>query len=564
MRLHLSLSTKIVVFTSVMILITTSLIASIVLYSSKTYFLQRSTENLQQEANLISQDIHNSFKKLSNDLLILSNIPSVNDIIETSKQHDALSSQKRDHEKWKSRLAVIFSAILKANPTYTQARYIGRANNGKEILRVNQVNGKIYRTSEAELQEKNTEPYFNKAINATEGSVIFSAVSYNREHGKIEYPLVPTLRIMMPVYDKHHHPFGFLIFNLDYEKHLKNILLESNSNNKLILFNEFGDYFVYNPKDKTLKFTKHDQEIYDLSDSRKKSEKLNSLLKRLRKKPDNITISKNIYSSSAKKDNVLTLTISVDKNELFKNDNQIIQNILFMLSAIAIITILITMVFSKWLMRNLKQMTETISKSSPNDGHEQLPTQLKDEVGVLARAFVSKTELLRKMALYDSLTGLANRNHFLDHLHSAILRAERTKKLLAVCFIDLNRFKYINDHHGHNYGDDLLVSFSKRMLSIARDTDFIGRLGGDEFGIIIENLNNFEDINAIENRLTPLLGHMYNIKNLPIKMTISVGVAIYPLHGQTVDELMKSADIAMYEAKKVRSGKWVIFDKRYQ
>ena len=162
------------------------------------------------------------------------------------------------------------------------------------------------------------------------------------------------------------------------------------------------------------------------------------------------------------------------------------------------------------------------------------------------------------MALYDSLTGLANRSYFLNHLHSVILNNNLENNLIAIFFIDLNRFKEINDQYGHDYGDALLIAFSRKMQNISRQNDFIGRLGGDEFGIIIENLSSFEDIKALENRFTPLLKNTFDIKGIELHLTVSIGVAIYPLHGKSVDELMRAADIAMYEAKKNHAGSWVL------
>ncbi len=549
MKRSLSLNTKIVIFTSVMILLTTSLIAGVVLFSSKKYFLQRSIEFLDQETSIIAQDVQLSFDELAQNLTILSQAPPIKNIITSHKRNDH-SILKRS----KNHLSSIFTSLLKVHDSYTALRFISATADGKELVRVNRNGDKVLRVSESELKNKTIVPYFKEGIKLTKGKVLFSAPTITLP-GKKHPAITPELHSLIPVYDKNRQLFGLLILNINYKAYIKKTLSKTFSNKHLLLYNNNNDYFEYNPDTKSLEFIKHYKKTSHLHDED------NNLPGKLLKLSDNknkIFISKPIYSDKTKKKILLTLLVSIDKDKLFQPDKQIIFSIFKLLMLISIASIIITIFFSKWLMRHLKEMTSAINEIEPKDGHGNLPVQLNDEVGLLARAFVSKTERLRTMALYDSLTGLANRSYFLNHLHSVILNNNLENNLIAIFFIDLNRFKEINDQYGHDYGDALLIAFSRKMQNISRQNDFIGRLGGDEFGIIIENLSSFEDIKALENRFTPLLKNTFDIKGIELHLTVSIGVAIYPLHGKSVDELMRAADIAMYEAKKNHAGSWVL------
>lgn len=190
-----------------------------------------------------------------------------------------------------------------------------------------------------------------------------------------------------------------------------------------------------------------------------------------------------------------------------------------------------------------------------NQTEFHFPTHLNDEVGMLARAFENKTKTLKNMALYDSLTGLPNRKNLLVHLDEAIARSKCNGSNLAVIFVDMNRFKEINDHYGHDYGDELLVKFSHALKEAIRATDHCARLGGDEFAIIIEGFDGTPVLNSVVNRYKKELNKAYVIKGTSMVMTISAGVAMYPEHGESADELLKYADEAMYKVKRALATK---------
>ena len=161
-----------------------------------------------------------------------------------------------------------------------------------------------------------------------------------------------------------------------------------------------------------------------------------------------------------------------------------------------------------------------------------------------------KTGELQRLAQYDELTGLANRGMFNEQLARAIGRCQRKSAPLAVLFIDLDRFKSVNDTLGHDIGDALLRQVAGRLRSNLRIGDFPGRWGGDEFVVCLEDFGEARNAAAAAQKLLLVLSEKYQIGTSEVYATPSIGIAVYPESGQTADRLIRAADLAMYEAKK--------------
>ena len=154
------------------------------------------------------------------------------------------------------------------------------------------------------------------------------------------------------------------------------------------------------------------------------------------------------------------------------------------------------------------------------------------------------------MARTDSLSGLANRNYLNEFLEILIPTAKRKNSEFAFLFLDLDNFKTINDSLGHHIGDELLINVSDVLKKVLRPNDFIARVGGDEFVLIIQDFKSNLELTNIIKRVQEQLSKPWLIQTNPISTTCSVGIAIFPKDGQDIISLMKNADIAMYEAKK--------------
>jgi len=165
-------------------------------------------------------------------------------------------------------------------------------------------------------------------------------------------------------------------------------------------------------------------------------------------------------------------------------------------------------------------------------------------------ADIKNKQKIEELAYYDSLTGLANRLLLKDRISKTIQLAKRDKDNLALIFLDLDHFKLINDTLGHSIGDELLKYISKLLKSQVREADTVSRFGGDEFVILLPNLNNLYDAEVIAQKIQKALQNKHTIGSHQLYITTSMGVSIYPEHADTTDDLITNADTAMYEAKK--------------
>ena len=189
------------------------------------------------------------------------------------------------------------------------------------------------------------------------------------------------------------------------------------------------------------------------------------------------------------------------------------------------------------------------------------------EVLQLAHALTRKWELnrevqgrLNQLAYYDSLTGLPNRTLFYDRLKQTLARAHRYQRKVALLFIDLDNFKRINDTLGHSIGDDLLKATADRLTKCLRSSDTVAklsnremaaRLGGDEFTVLFPELNREEDAGIVAQRIAEHIGQPLHLGGHQVIVTPSIGIAIYPNDGETMEVLIKNADMAMYYSKRL-------------
>jgi diguanylate cyclase (GGDEF)-like protein len=170
-------------------------------------------------------------------------------------------------------------------------------------------------------------------------------------------------------------------------------------------------------------------------------------------------------------------------------------------------------------------------------------------------------EKIRRLAYFDSLTGLPNRLHFSDHFDQALDRTRRMNRMLALLFVDLDRFKRINDKYGHSVGDDLLKQVALRLSSSVRTSDQVSReteesaegrvsrLAGDEFLVLLENLTECNDAAIVAERILAALSTPFRIGVHELSITPCIGISLYPRDGLERDVMIKNADLAMYKVK---------------
>jgi len=180
----------------------------------------------------------------------------------------------------------------------------------------------------------------------------------------------------------------------------------------------------------------------------------------------------------------------------------------------------------------------------------------------VALSSVEREETLYRQAHFDLLTGLPNRQLLKDRLTQYLSTARLDEHCGAILFLDLDRFKEINDVFGHTVGDQLLVQASRRIMSVVRERDTVARLGGDEFVVVLPNVRNDSIVRNSAERLLTKLGEAFTISGNDHYLSASIGVAMFPDDGATVETLLKNADAAMYRAKDAGRGRFEFYSKR--
>lgn len=191
-----------------------------------------------------------------------------------------------------------------------------------------------------------------------------------------------------------------------------------------------------------------------------------------------------------------------------------------------------------------KQQTEEYQREL-----QALNTELERRVAQRTTALADAVKELEHLALHDMLTDLPNRSLVEDRLQQGIHIARREKKVISLMMIDLNRFKEVNDKHGHDAGDSLLKQVALRLRRILRQSDTAGRLGGDEFAIVLPSTDATGAMKVAE-KLLKVMDPPFKVGDNELSCACSIGIAMYPQHGEDVASLCHSADVAMYAAKR--------------
>ncbi|MGA7178730.1 MAG: diguanylate cyclase [Thiobacillaceae bacterium] len=173
--------------------------------------------------------------------------------------------------------------------------------------------------------------------------------------------------------------------------------------------------------------------------------------------------------------------------------------------------------------------------------HERIQLQMAD--------LEASRAALQEEATHDSLTGLANRRLFYDRLQQAIRHARRYGSQIGILFVDMDRFKEINDRNGHHVGDAVLTEVANRIVRAVRESDTVARLGGDEFAVLLENIRGRKDCLTAAQKIEESLGAETNFYGMELELSASIGQSMYPDDGQDEDTLIRAADAAMYRVK---------------
>jgi len=424
-----------------------------------------------------------------------------------------------------------FLSFITAKKSYDQIRFID--STGMEIVRVNSRDGMIQSIAAENLQNKSGRYYVKDALSLPEGAVYVSPLDLNVEKGEIENPRVPMIRFVSPVYADGEMK-GLIVIN--YRAALMLEELETfGARNK-------GDFYLLNPDGYYLASPDDDREWgfmypdggenrYSLEDtvhweqiSRNDAfqyESSSSIISsRIIRPLDGLNVTADDY-------HWIALSV-VQEDQISENVHSLLLR-LFLLGAFLFLL-------------------------------SAIPAWSISQIVIRLRRIRRE---LYKSANFDELTALPNRHMFNDRLEQAFIQARRYKQKGALLFIDLDRFKAVNDSYGHEIGDELLQKVGERLDACIRESDTAARFGGDEFVVLIPVEQDSGGAEILAGKLIEIISQPYRLTGVEVSVGASIGIRIFPEktdnNEESVETILKDADTAMYKAKTGGKGRFAVW-----
>lgn len=467
-------------------------------------------------------------------------------------------------------LAEVFGAMLSAHMTYRQVRLISADRHGLELVRVQRDGERLLRVPEPDLQEKAHLPYVFETLNR-DGSLYLSSIRLNREPGADAGPERPTLHVAMPVKGRAGRTAGLVVIDIDVSQSFALLKADLPPRYAVYLANQWGDLLVHPDPSQAFGFENGRRiliqdsfpELAALVQGRSESVTVSAPASEVAGGKVPAAVFARLPFGAPSEQRFLILGLAQPLDGILEETSVLGQVLLRMVLAISLLASALAVGLARSLTRPLRQMAAAATRLAQGGADVQLPVQRKDELGLLARSLEQMRrqiaeqlaqlkrshDALEQMAHHDALTGLANRRTLLETLTQALARARRNGTLLALLFVDLDRFKEINDVQGHARGDAVLKAVAELLRANMRQTDLVARLGGDEFVVVCEGLEQAGQAQRLAVKLHDSLQRPLPMDEQPLVVSVSIGISLYPQDGATAPELLNAADRAMYRAK---------------
>jgi diguanylate cyclase (GGDEF)-like protein len=249
---------------------------------------------------------------------------------------------------------------------------------------------------------------------------------------------------------------------------------------------------------------------------------------------------------------------AVESQQAFNKATYAVQRTVNLMIALTASTVFIGAILALIIYRNNAGMREALQQSNVKLLHSN--QNLETRVAERTRQLQQANAKLQLLAHYDTLTGLANRALLTEQMAILLHQANREGKKMALLFLDLDGFKPINDEFGHDAGDQLLKVFAKRISGNIRSSDLVARIGGDEFVIVLSDIHELMHAETFAGMINATLHKPILFEGNELSIGVSIGISVYPDHGQDSEMLLKAADIAMYQAKRGGKNQFKVFD----
>ncbi|MBM9513530.1 sensor domain-containing diguanylate cyclase [Desulfogranum marinum] len=499
-----------------------------------TFFYQKETRDLThfikiQESyglELRKKRISSIFKDIKADIFFLRDQNELRQYLRTEKKQQlTLMGQE-------------YISLAKSTRMYDQIRYIDKQ--GMEILRVNFNQGEPLIVPDDQLQSKADRYYYKECVSLKKDEVFVSPFDLNVEHGTVEQPFKPMIRLCTPVFDNHGTERGVLVLNFLGQDILTSLLsIERVSLGQTMLVNNQG-YWLRHP-DPAYEWGFMFQDKADVSLAIQSPEVWKEIQSSAK---EQIGTPEGLYSFNT----VLPMLDEAEPSQYASPAKGTIGQYRWHL-------------ISFLPQQKIDQKSHAIFMQFLILGAVLF---ILTAIGSWSMAYaVTKRKIaqnrLKTMAYFDTLTNLPNRRHFFDRLEEAVSHGNRYNNTLALMYVDLDGFKNINDSLGHDAGDTLLQHVAYCLRKTCRKSDTVSRLGGDEFAILIPEVASQEDIATIAAKIIAILSQPITINNAQAQVGASIGITLFPADGDEVSQLLSNADSAMYLAKSQGKNQYLFF-----
>ncbi|QTO50756.1 sensor domain-containing diguanylate cyclase [Burkholderia latens] len=528
--------------------------------ANRTMLVQEAQHSLLMSTQLLAQRFTTALSDVADDALVLAQLPSSALVAGTDAPDRAA----------RARLEQVYCSFMRNHPEYLQIRLIARAHFGLERLRVDRDARGIVVLPESAFQEKGQFPYVFETFATAPGHIYLSPIAINHETGAHAAEGLPILRVGTPVVDAAGRVVGALIVDIELSRVFDRLERDLPPDYVVYLANKWGDFIVHPDSSQTFGFDRGRrvlmQESFPATRLLFTGSRTNVTLDGLAQPDDApgqmLAFVRTPFGKS-EGNRFVVLGMARPLIDVLAPGAILGERIIRMVFLMSLAAVILAILFARAITRPLQMLARAATHVFDDPAAERLPVARADEIGVLARCFDSmRVEIRTQVAMlrakqlelthlagHDPLTGLPNRLLFMEHLDAAIRHAAAVREGLAVMFVDLDRFKQINDQHGHAAGDRTLVAVAKRLNQVLRSGDMAARLGGDEFIVLISDVRSPDVIDDIASRIQSVMAEQLEFGERQLAVGASIGVSEYPADGASAEELLVKADAAMYAAK---------------
>ena len=528
-------------------------------YQTSRQLLVESAQNtLLTSTQVLARRITLSRQEITRNLEVLARHPV------------ALSILQRPDDAQAQRLGGLFGLMMSANPSYFQIRLISASEYGLERVRVDRQGDEPVEVTGDDLQEKGHYPYVAETLKLRAGEFYLSQITVNHDRGTYAGLDQPALQLATPVTDAQGKALGVMVINVDLNGMFALLAADLPATFKLFLANDDGDILIHPDASRTFGFDRgrrvliydefaptrdvvlgnRDHVVFDSTDPT----------------PGRVPV---VAAFIGQKVDVpsheqrLVLGLAQPLAEVVAQANQLGIAILQIVLGLCVACLLLAAVLARAFTRPINALNKAAQGFAAGQPSGALPVDRQDEIGALARSFQQmQNQIARQLAdlennraelehlaQHDMLTGLPNRRLFVSQLEKAMIHARRYGGEVSVLFIDLDDFKNINDRCGHDTGDLVLKAVAQRLLAMMREGDTVARIGGDEFVVLLDAPAPHPQLVAVAEKLLAGITAPIDVDGVELRVGASIGISRYPHDGQTVSELLATADNAMYAVK---------------